>query len=112
MIAALGSTAGFCCLPQASLKGNCLDTHCALLLCATLQHRFLRHLDWQWILYADGVQTRQLTLFVDGYFATMWDASCFVALTEKQLEFTTARALLGEHQRRCGRPKLFRTASH
>lgn len=51
------------------------------------------------MLYADGVQTRQLTLFVDGYFATTWDASCFVALTEKQLEFTTARALLGEHQR-------------
>jgi glutathione S-transferase len=40
------------------------------------------------------VLPRQLTLFVDGYFTSNWDASCFVALTEKQLEFTTARALL------------------
>jgi glutathione S-transferase len=44
------------------------------------------------------VQARQLTLFVDGYFTSNWDASCFVALTEKQLEFTTARALLREGQ--------------
>lgn len=39
-----------------------------------------------------------LTLFVDGYFTSNWDASCFVALTEKQLEFTTARALLRDGQ--------------
>ena len=38
--------------------------------------------------------TRQLTLYVEGYFTNVWDASCFVALTEKQLEFTTARGLL------------------
>jgi glutathione S-transferase len=44
------------------------------------------------------VLPRQLTLFVDGYFTSTWDASCFVALTEKQLEFTTARALLRDGQ--------------
>jgi glutathione S-transferase len=44
------------------------------------------------------VQPRQLTLFVDGYFTSNWDASCFVALSEKQLEFTTARALLRDGQ--------------
>jgi glutathione S-transferase len=44
------------------------------------------------------VPPRQLTLFVDGYFTSNWDASCFVALTEKQLEFTTARALLRDGQ--------------
>jgi glutathione S-transferase len=44
------------------------------------------------------VQTRQLTLFVDGYFTSTWDATCFVALTEKQVEFTTARALLRDGQ--------------
>ena len=42
--------------------------------------------------------TRQLTLYVEGYFTNVWDASCFVALTEKQLEFTTARGLLQEGQ--------------
>jgi glutathione S-transferase len=42
------------------------------------------------------VQARQVTLFVDGYFTSMWDASCFVALTEKQIEFATSRALLRE----------------
>lgn len=36
----------------------------------------------------------QLTLYVDGYFVNQFDASVFVALHEKQLEFTTARALL------------------
>jgi len=45
--------------------------------------------------YAGDVQ---LTLYVEGYFTNTWDASCFVALTEKQLEFTTARALLRDHQ--------------
>jgi glutathione S-transferase len=40
------------------------------------------------------VQAQQLTLYVDGYFTSTWDATCFVALTEKQLEFATARALL------------------
>ena len=44
------------------------------------------------------MQTRQLTLFVDGYFTSCWDATCFVALTEKQVEFTTARALLRDGQ--------------
>src|SRR5262249_26523571 len=32
------------------------------------------------------------------YFTSAWDAICFVALTEKQLEFTTARALLRDGQ--------------
>ena len=40
----------------------------------------------------------QLTLYVEGYFTNVWDASCFVALTEKNLEFTTARALLRDGQ--------------
>jgi glutathione S-transferase len=44
------------------------------------------------------VQARQLTLYVDGYYTSNWDASCFVALTEKQLEFHTARALLRDGQ--------------
>jgi len=44
------------------------------------------------------VRPRQLTLYVDGYFTSVWDATCFVALTEKQLEFTTARALLRDGQ--------------
>lgn len=44
------------------------------------------------------MQRRQLTLYVDGYFTSVWDAVCFVALTEKQLEFTTARALLRDGQ--------------
>jgi glutathione S-transferase len=44
------------------------------------------------------VQTHQLTLFIDGYYSSLWDASCFVALTEKQLEFHTARALLRDGQ--------------
>ncbi|HEU4729748.1 MAG TPA: glutathione S-transferase N-terminal domain-containing protein, partial [Kofleriaceae bacterium] len=44
------------------------------------------------------MQTRQLTLYVDGYYTSTWDATCFVALTEKQLEFATARALLRESQ--------------
>ena len=37
-----------------------------------------------------------LTLYVDGYFTNVWDASCFVALTEKHLDFAIARALLHE----------------
>jgi len=44
------------------------------------------------------VQTHQLTLFVDGFFTNPWDAICFVALAEKRLEFTTARALLRDGQ--------------
>jgi len=44
------------------------------------------------------VQAHALTLYVDGYFTNVWDASCMVALAEKQLEFTTARALLREGQ--------------
>src|SRR3569623_1327655 len=39
-----------------------------------------------------------LTLYVEGYFTNVWDASCYVALTEKQLEFATARALLRDGQ--------------
>jgi glutathione S-transferase len=37
-----------------------------------------------------------LTLYVDGYFVNQWDASCVVALEEKQLAYSTARALLRE----------------
>jgi glutathione S-transferase len=40
----------------------------------------------------------QLTLFVEGYFASAFDACCFVALEEKQVEYTTARALLRDGQ--------------
>ncbi|CAN5773102.1 glutathione transferase [soil metagenome] len=40
----------------------------------------------------------QLTLFVDGYFANPFDATCFIALTEKQLPFSIARALLRDGQ--------------
>ena len=39
-----------------------------------------------------------ITLFVDGYFTSTWDAACYVTLIEKQLEFTTARALLRDGQ--------------
>ena len=35
-----------------------------------------------------------ITLYVDGYFVNQFDACCFVALEEKGLPFTTARALL------------------
>ena len=37
---------------------------------------------------------RTLTLYVDGYFVNQWDASCIVALEEKHLAYSTARALL------------------
>jgi glutathione S-transferase len=37
---------------------------------------------------------RTLTLYVDGYFVNQWDASCVVALEEKHLSYSTARALL------------------
>ena len=40
----------------------------------------------------------QLTLFVDGYFANPFDATCFITLTEKQLPFSIARALLRDGQ--------------
>ncbi len=40
----------------------------------------------------------QLTLYVDGYFANPFDATVFIALTEKQLPFGTARALLRDGQ--------------
>lgn len=39
-----------------------------------------------------------LTLHVDGYFANPFDATVFIALTEKQLPFGTARALLRDGQ--------------
>lgn len=42
--------------------------------------------------------TYQLTLYVEGYFTNVWDGTCVVALTEKQLAFTTARALLRDGQ--------------
>lgn len=48
--------------------------------------------------YAGPVQAQQLTLFVDGYFTSIWDGVCFVALTEKQVEFTTSRARLRDGQ--------------
>jgi glutathione S-transferase len=38
--------------------------------------------------------TSSLTLYVDGYFVNQWDASCIVALEEKHLAYSTARALL------------------
>ena len=44
------------------------------------------------------MQALQLTLYVEGYFTNVWDATCVVALTEKQLEFTIARALLRDGQ--------------
>jgi hypothetical protein len=44
------------------------------------------------------VRPRQLTLSVDGHFTSVRDTTCFVALTEKQLELTTARALLRDSQ--------------
>src|SRR5262249_34986407 len=43
---------------------------------------------------AAEMTTQAITLYIDGYFVNQWDASCFVALTEKQLPFATARALL------------------
>lgn len=39
-----------------------------------------------------------LTLYVDGYFANPYDATCFIALTEKGLPFSFARALLRDGQ--------------
>ena len=38
--------------------------------------------------------TRSISLFVDGYFVNQWDATCVVALEEKQLAYSMARALL------------------
>jgi glutathione S-transferase len=40
----------------------------------------------------------QITLFVDGYFANPFDATCFITLTEKALPFAIARALLRDGQ--------------
>jgi glutathione S-transferase len=40
------------------------------------------------------VPDRVLALYVDGYFVNQWDASCIVALEEKQLSYSTARGLL------------------
>ena len=37
---------------------------------------------------------RSLTLYLDGYFVNQWDATCLVALEEKQLAYSCARALL------------------
>ncbi len=44
--------------------------------------------------YAGTAPGRVLTLYVDGYFVNQWDASCVVALEEKRLVYSTARALL------------------
>ena len=41
-----------------------------------------------------SIPARVLTLYLDGYFVNQWDASCVVALEEKQLPYSTARALL------------------
>jgi glutathione S-transferase len=38
------------------------------------------------------------TLFVDGYFCNPFDATCYVALEEKQVVYSTARALLRDGQ--------------
>lgn len=40
----------------------------------------------------------QLTMYVDGSFTNPFDATCFVALTEKRVPFTMARAMLRERQ--------------
>ena len=37
---------------------------------------------------------RSLTLYLDGYFVNQWDGTCMIALEEKQLAYSTARALL------------------
>jgi glutathione S-transferase len=39
-----------------------------------------------------------ITLYLDGYFVNQWDATCYIALSEKQLPFSTARALLRDGQ--------------
>lgn len=38
------------------------------------------------------------TLFVDGYFCNPYDASCYVALEEKQQPYSIARAMLRDNQ--------------
>ena len=38
------------------------------------------------------------TLFVDGYFCNQFDATCYIALEEKQQPYSTARALLRDGQ--------------
>jgi glutathione S-transferase len=40
------------------------------------------------------VTERSITLYVDGYFVNQWDGTCIVALEEKQLAYSSARALL------------------
>src|SRR5262245_37520317 len=35
-----------------------------------------------------------ITLYVDGYFVNQWDGVCIVALEEKSLPYSTARAIL------------------
>lgn len=44
--------------------------------------------------YPGAPAERVITLYVDGYFVNQWDASCVVALEEKQVGYSTARALL------------------
>jgi glutathione S-transferase len=41
-----------------------------------------------------AVAERSITLYVDGYFVNQWDATCVVALEEKQLAYAMVRALL------------------
>jgi hypothetical protein len=38
------------------------------------------------------------TLFVDGYFVNPYDATCYIALEEKQQPYSTARAMLHDGQ--------------
>jgi hypothetical protein len=44
------------------------------------------------------VRSRQRTLYVDGRVTSIRDGLGFISLTEKQLELTTARALLRDSQ--------------
>jgi len=41
-----------------------------------------------------GGTISSITLYIDGYFVNQWDAVCMVALEEKQLPYSTARAML------------------
>ena len=42
--------------------------------------------------------TAPITLYCDGYFVNQWDGACMVALAEKGLVYSTARALLRDGQ--------------
>ena len=53
---------------------------------------------------------RVITLYVDGYFVNQWDASCVVALEEKHLAYSTARALLRPGEEWFGLARAFMLA--